>query len=111
VGLSLEEDHVKHFIFYLTLLNEAITSDLPLLAIKCFLQPSKDDVRKHKLKEIHYEDQAMHYYSNILKSCENGKVQIKDFKAICDMFFKEEEVFKGFIKSHMDSNDSRRLDA
>lgn len=40
VSLSLEESTLRHCYHYLTLLNEATTSDLPLLAIKCFLQPS-----------------------------------------------------------------------
>jgi hypothetical protein len=54
---------------------------------------------------------ALHYYSNILKSCENAHVSIKDFKNICEPFFKEETIFKQFVNAHLDKNDSRRLNA
>jgi hypothetical protein len=83
----LRPQHFKHFIFYLSLINEAITSDLPILAISCVLQPKKEEVQKYKLPEFQYIEQAEHYYKNILKSCENSKISIKDFKRVCDSFF------------------------
>lgn len=43
------EEYLLHFVMYLSLLNEAIVSDLPLIAIKCFLQPTKEEVNKYNI--------------------------------------------------------------
>ena len=66
------------------------------------MQPTKEEIAKHGLKSIDFEDQAKHYYRNILKSCENSKISIKDFKIVSDSFFKEEDIFKQFVSAHID---------
>lgn len=107
----LRPQHFKHFIFYLSLINEAIASDLPILAMRCALQPKPEEVKKLNIPKLIYIEQADFYYRNILMSCENSRVSIKDFKMICDSFFIEEEIFKSFVIAHQDDSDKRRLNA
>jgi hypothetical protein len=53
----------------MSLLTEAIYSDLPQLALMCFLSPTEEDTKKYpKLKPYDNYELAMHYYECLLGS-------------------------------------------
>ena len=80
---------------YISLLCQAMFSDLSELAVMCALQPTDFEVlKKYTISKLPTRKVALHYYECLLRSEDTKKVQIKVFKKTAEMFFKEEEVFK-----------------
>jgi hypothetical protein len=103
---AVNQQNIVEFVNYINLMSEVYYSDLPQLAISSLL-----NIQPKSTVNFAVEKSAYFYYQNILKSTDNSHISIKEFKAVCEAFFKEEEVFKVFANDHMDNFDNRKLDA